>query len=228
MNNELRFQYCTSNTSTTQDVPPTLQVLGAFTGGGYSDGTLNRNESHYELQNLPRINFVQHYFRFSGFVRNIRLTQKANPNFNRTFIFNSLSDYATTEQDLSQFALSYGKRFESENVISDRADWAPRLGFSWAVGRGEVNTVIRAGFGIFYKRFEDLDRLRHWKLPLTRLNFFTHRTGAFYVMAKTRRCVSSFMNSMPLLKRMAANAPPSWKPLVRLDSGLDLHGSAPP
>src|SRR5581483_4051510 len=30
--------------------------------------------------------------------------------------------------------ISYGLRFESQNAINDRADWAPRLGFAWGVG----------------------------------------------------------------------------------------------
>jgi Carboxypeptidase regulatory-like domain len=51
--------------------------------------------------------------------------------------------------------LSYGLRFESQNEINDHADWAPRLGFAWAIGGGKAppKTVLRAGFGIFYDRF---------------------------------------------------------------------------
>ncbi len=52
--------------------------------------------------------------------------------------------------------LSYGLRFESQNNISDHADWAPRLGFAWGIGGGgkaAPKTVLRAGFGIFYDRF---------------------------------------------------------------------------
>jgi hypothetical protein len=52
--------------------------------------------------------------------------------------------------------LSYGLRFESQNNISNLADWAPRLGFAWGLGGrggGAPKTVVRAGFGIFYDRF---------------------------------------------------------------------------
>jgi len=52
--------------------------------------------------------------------------------------------------------LSYGLRFESQNEISDHADWAPRLGFAWGLdggGKASPKTVVRAGFGIFYDRF---------------------------------------------------------------------------
>src|SRR5579862_5459729 len=51
--------------------------------------------------------------------------------------------------------LSYGLRFESQNEISNHANWAPRLGFAWGLGGGgkaAPKTVLRAGFGIFYDR----------------------------------------------------------------------------
>jgi Carboxypeptidase regulatory-like domain/TonB dependent receptor len=52
--------------------------------------------------------------------------------------------------------LSYGLRFETQNQIHDHVDWAPRLALAWGLGRGNnpsPNTVLRAGFGIFYDRF---------------------------------------------------------------------------
>jgi hypothetical protein len=52
--------------------------------------------------------------------------------------------------------LSGGLRFETQNAISDHADWAPRLGFAWGIGGGgktAPKTVLRGGFGLFYDRF---------------------------------------------------------------------------
>jgi uncharacterized membrane protein YgcG len=50
--------------------------------------------------------------------------------------------------------LSMGLRFETQNDIHDHADFAPRLGLSWGLGKGKSpKTVLRAGFGIFYNRF---------------------------------------------------------------------------
>ena len=58
------------------------------------------------------------------------------------------------------FTLSLGLRWESQGNIHDKSDWAPRLGFAWAVDGSktrQAKTVIRGGFGMFYDRFsEDL------------------------------------------------------------------------
>jgi Carboxypeptidase regulatory-like domain len=53
--------------------------------------------------------------------------------------------------------LSGGLRFESQTDISDHADWAPRFSLAWGLAHGgnTPKTVIRAGWGIFYDRFED-------------------------------------------------------------------------
>jgi hypothetical protein len=55
--------------------------------------------------------------------------------------------------------LSYGLRYETQSSISDKADFAPRLGLSWGLGgaKSAPKTVLRVGCGIFYDRFtEDL------------------------------------------------------------------------
>ncbi len=53
--------------------------------------------------------------------------------------------------------LSYGLRFETQNAIGDHADFAPRIGFAWGLGGkgSSPKTVLRAGTGIFYDRFQE-------------------------------------------------------------------------
>ena len=54
------------------------------------------------------------------------------------------------------FTLNLGVRYETQTNIHDRADWAPRVGFAWGLGKGAKQApkaVIRGGFGIFYDRF---------------------------------------------------------------------------
>ncbi len=53
--------------------------------------------------------------------------------------------------------VAFGVRYETQNNIGDRGDFAPRIGLAWAPGKGGkpgTSTVIRAGFGIFYDRFD--------------------------------------------------------------------------
>jgi hypothetical protein len=53
--------------------------------------------------------------------------------------------------------LSGGLRFETQNDIHDHGDWAPRVAIAWGLARGKnpAKTVIRAGWGAFYDRFND-------------------------------------------------------------------------
>ena len=54
--------------------------------------------------------------------------------------------------------LSLGLRYEIQNNISDKNDWAPRLGLAWGIGPGKSRqktptTVLRLGYGWFYTRY---------------------------------------------------------------------------
>jgi hypothetical protein len=59
--------------------------------------------------------------------------------------------------------LSYGLRFETQTGMPDHADFAPRLGASWAL-TGNPNkppiAILRSGFGLFYQRFPSINVLQ--------------------------------------------------------------------
>jgi hypothetical protein len=55
------------------------------------------------------------------------------------------------------FGIGMGLRLEGQNRIHDRSDWAPRVAVAWSPwrhGSGPPKTIIRAGYGWFYNRFE--------------------------------------------------------------------------
>ncbi|MBS1856481.1 MAG: TonB-dependent receptor [Acidobacteria bacterium] len=54
-----------------------------------------------------------------------------------------------------RFTLTAGLRYEAQTNLSDRRNFAPRIGIAWAPGQGtgvRSAGVIRAGFGMFYER----------------------------------------------------------------------------
>ena len=63
----------------------------------------------------------------------------------------------------SNLTLSGGLRWESQNHISDHDDWAPRFALAYALDghkdKKQAKTVLRAGYGIFYDRFQIADLL---------------------------------------------------------------------
>jgi hypothetical protein len=98
------------------------------------------------------------------------------PQIQQTYGFGGATEYtqtggapftSVTILDLGVFAqddwkvrpnltVSYGLRFETQNNLANKADFAPRLGIAWGIGgngKSSPKTVLRAGFGIFYDRF---------------------------------------------------------------------------
>lgn len=188
-------------------VAPTLNVRGAFDGGGDSQGLYQDAHLKSYVEDVVEVQMGKHNVSFGGRFYDYNQTLNSPSGFNGTFVFPSLSAYQITEQGLaqgmtmaqiqaagggaSQFSISagnplakinywtlglfvddtwdvrpnfdfyYGLRYESQNHISDHADFAPRLGLSWGIGHGGApKTVLRAGFGIFYDRVGEGDILQ--------------------------------------------------------------------
>ena len=180
--NETRFQYYRWNNESTANNPgPTVFVLGAFNEGGAVAGhTINR-QRNYELHNTTYIVHGTHSMRFGGRLRGQTVRNLSPDNFGGTFIFSGLaqyalgqasqfsissglSDLAVSQFDLAAFAgddwrikpnltLSYGYRLESQTNVPNHFNSAPRIGLAWSPGK-QSKTVVRAGVGLFYDRFD--------------------------------------------------------------------------
>ncbi len=162
----------------------TVIVPGAFTSGGDVNGYLNYHHYHTETNDTATLSLRKHTITFGGRLRTVSEPYISPLNFNGTYTFQNMAAFiaktpsqfsitignpATTifSEDLGVYVtddwrarrnimVSLGLRFETQNYIDDRADWAPRVGLAWGIGRkgnASPKTVIRTGLGIFYDRF---------------------------------------------------------------------------
>ena len=183
--NNTRFQYIHDiSNQTPQVVAPAINVLQNFEGGGSPTGTLRDTEQRYEFQNYASLSLGNNYVRFGGRLRNVHDTNYSNANFEGTYTYSDLNAYLANKPsqfsittgapsqkasvtDLGLYAeddwkvrpnitLSYGLRFETQNHLTNRYNFAPRVALSYGIGGGggkQPKTVLRGGYGIFYDRF---------------------------------------------------------------------------
>jgi hypothetical protein len=184
---DIRFQYRRiRNQQLPISNLPTVTVSGAFTNGGSNSGTVEDHQDDYELQNYFAAAEGRHSLNFGGRARAYRDANYSTAGSNSAYIFENataynagtprqytvtkinnpnaraiLFDAALFYQDdwtvSNRFTFSYGMRWETQNRINDKNDWAPRLSLAYALGKQGANhrpkTVLRAGYGWFYQRF---------------------------------------------------------------------------
>ena len=93
--NETRFQFQRENN---HQLPvstlPTIQVQGAFTGGGSSQGEARTTQNNYELQNYTSIAHAKHFIKLGGRVRVLNTSNLSDGNFSGTFVFSPVGSTA--------------------------------------------------------------------------------------------------------------------------------------
>jgi uncharacterized membrane protein YgcG len=193
------------------DNSPTINVQAAFTDGGNNMGVSDDINNRYEFQNYTSMAMGKHFIKYGGRLRVSRETNLSTGGFNGTFVFNSLADYQNNlpsqfsrtfgvpsvsltyvdaglyvEDDWRvrpNFTLSYGLRMETQNQIGDHGDFAPRIGFAWGLGsaKSAPKTVLRAGFGMFYDRFNQGFVLQSIRLNgVNQVQYISLQPEAFY------------------------------------------------
>ena len=83
------------------------------------------------------------------------ISQIVHPTVNATLL--DLGLYAEDDwKARPNLSISYGIRFETQNHLADHHDFAPRISVRYGVGKasGNSKTVLNAGFGIFYDRYQ--------------------------------------------------------------------------
>ena len=103
-------------------------------------------------------------------------------------------------------SLSLGLRFESQNFINDDADFAPRLGFAWGLGRGRTpKSVLRAGVGIFYDRFQQEQIEEAERLNGLNEQQYIVTNPDFFPTVPSSSSLATFSTSLPTTYRIDPN-----------------------
>lgn len=81
--------------------------------------------------------------------------------------------------------VSMGLRYEIQNHIADKNDFAPRAGIAWGLGRTHgtqpPKTVLRAGFGTFFDRFAIAQVLNAERLNGVNQQLYVIESPMFYL-----------------------------------------------
>ena len=158
---------------------PKIVVQDAFTAGGAQANVLN-TERHVQLNEMMSWSGGKHFVKFGLGVPDWSLRGIDNrSDFGGTYTFATLTDYANQapaffkeqqgsgrvsywQEELGAFvqddyrirpslSLSLGLRYNWQNVLRDRTQFAPRFAFAYAPDK-KRKTVLRGGAGIFYDR----------------------------------------------------------------------------
>ena len=100
---QTRFQYRRSNDNRNPfSTDPTMNVIGAFMGGGNSGGTSLNTGNQYELHSLTSMTLGKHAVTYGARLRDISQSVNTTGGYNGTFTFTGVSTYSLYLQGLAQ------------------------------------------------------------------------------------------------------------------------------
>jgi hypothetical protein len=168
--------------SATDNFAPSIEVAGAFNGGGPQCCPERSASERLSVADNLTINSGRHLIKTGVSFGGAHVSELSQRDFGGTYYYGSLSLYrlrrpviytisageprlgfglwqfAAYAQDEIRvkpgFTLSPGLRYETQTHISDRNNFAPRLGFAWSPFKSQ-STIVRGGAGVFYQQLEE-------------------------------------------------------------------------
>jgi hypothetical protein len=129
------------------------------------------------------------------------------------------------------FILSLGLRYESQNNVSNKLNFAPRLRFAWTpfgTRKDSASLVVRGGIGVFYDRFNE-----NLSLQAERFNEFSEQQQYIVtdpgVLGSFPHVPSSLIGAVvpPTIVQVADNlrSPYSIQSALGIDKQLPFHST---
>ncbi|HWZ97232.1 MAG TPA: carboxypeptidase regulatory-like domain-containing protein [Candidatus Dormibacteraeota bacterium] len=116
--------------------------------------------------------------------------------------------YAQDEWKIKpNISFTYGTRIETQNQINNAAKVAPRIGLAWGIdpgSKGQPKTVLRAGWGIFYDRFNQSQLVQAQRLNGTTQQQFLVTNPDFFPNLPTAAELAASTNS-PTIYQVDSN-----------------------
>ena len=154
-----------SNSGSVRDNQDDYEVQDYFTGSkGRHALNFGRRLRAYQRRQLQQRRHQRRLYVFTSL--SAYLARKPRSNIRSRSSTTILTPPALSPIDLAlfyqddftinrKFTFSYGLRWETQNEIHDKSDFAPRIYLAYALGnsKGKPKTVVRAGYGWFYQRF---------------------------------------------------------------------------
>ncbi len=151
---------------------------GTLLAGSSNSGGVQRREERWQVQETISGSLGGHSVRLGGDFHLIQFWYQDLSDASGTFWFDSPADFlasrpsrfvqrfGTTSRLFNRYlglfwqddwrlrpgwTLALGVRWDGESLLADRNNFGPRLALAWAP-RGDGQSVVRAGVGIFYNR----------------------------------------------------------------------------